>query len=65
VGIDGRGSAFLETATADSENVAHAVSYVVDVVVTRQSSPDFVSLDYIIGDIKHFTHNFIYFLLTI
>ena len=48
--IDGWGSAFLETTAADSENLAHAVGSVVDAVVIRPSSPDFVSLDYFYDD---------------
>ena len=50
IGIDGGGSAFLETSAADSENLAHAVGSVVDAVVIRPSSPDSVSLDYFNDD---------------
>lgn len=53
--IDGRGSAFLETASADGENLSHAVSSVVDAVVIRPCSPDSVSSDYFNDDavIRH------------
>jgi hypothetical protein len=50
VSIDGRGRAFLETSAADSENLAHTVGSVVDAVVIRPSSPDFVSLNYFNND---------------
>ena len=43
--IDFWGSAFLETASADGDNLAHAVSSVVDAVVIKPCSPDLVSLD--------------------
>ena len=49
------GSAFLETSAADGENLAHAVSSVVDAVVIRPCSPDSVSSDYFNDDavIRH------------
>ena len=45
--IDGRGSAFLETAAADSENLAHAVGSAMDAVLDRKEQLDALSVRYL------------------